>query len=156
LIADPTPDVSAMPAGGDSAGRIYATEIELLGLRGQLLDRARWAEPHRLAVSGFWLDESRATAMMCGDQRRQRELAAAAEAASATAVRPKLLILLEPAPGGTRVADSEAQHLSGSDDVRKALIVEARRPRVGPLLQLSGDDSSASLAEAAAAVAAMS
>ena len=57
VITDQNSGQSAAAAESDSAGRACPRAIELLDLRRRLLDREHWADPSRLAVSDFWLEQ---------------------------------------------------------------------------------------------------
>ena len=157
LIRDPAQVLPAAAMGEDSSGPEYAREIELLDLRRQILEPGHGARDPSLAISDFWLEQSRAYAAAMSDPQHACDLAAAVDEACKRAVRPKLLILLDPSE-----REARAQHRTCTDPEARwpvrlceALVTIARRPGVGPLLHLTSDDPAADFAEAAAAIVAM-
>jgi 2-amino-4-hydroxy-6-hydroxymethyldihydropteridine diphosphokinase len=144
LISGPCPIEFASEAGADSAGPAYGRAIELLDLHRRVLDRDQWAEQSRLAVSDFWIEQPCDDASSGGLGRYEQEFAAAVAAGCATTMRSKLLILLDPP---TNVADP--------NDWARALAALAQRPGVGPLLHLTDESPEENLAQAVAAVDAM-
>ncbi len=147
LIAD-VPEIPVAQPGTDSAGRARQGEIELLTRRRKLLDPRGWGSQPRLAISDFWLEQSRANVSTWGDSESRREVEALIDAASAAAVRPKLLVLLDP-PRTTSPGDR-------SEAVRQALASAAWRPGVGPLLVVNAGHSSEQVADVSAAITGMS
>lgn len=147
LIAD-VPELSAAPSSKDSAGRARAAEIELLTRRCMLLDPHRWGAKARLAISDFWLEQSRAYVSAWNDGHDRKELEGLIDAASSEAVRPKLLVLLDP-PGEPSAVDR-------NEALRRALRATAQQPGVGPVLIVSEGSPTAQVAEVTAAIAAMS
>ncbi|HEY1602085.1 MAG TPA: 2-amino-4-hydroxy-6-hydroxymethyldihydropteridine diphosphokinase [Pirellulales bacterium] len=144
LISAPFPVEYASGTGADSTGPVRGRAIELLDSYRRLLDRDQWAELSRLAVSDFWIEQpcSDASSMRLGQV--EQEFALAVAAARTTTMRPKLLILLDPP---TNLADANQR--------ARALAVLAQRPGVGPLLHLTNASPEENLAQAVAAVEAM-
>ena len=157
LISDPVAAVPRAAKGEDSSGPVCAREIELLDLRRRLLEADHGPGVPSLAISDFWLAQSRAYAAAMSDPQQACDLAAAVDAACKHAVRPKLLILLAPSERNLRAQRSQINEPNArwSGRVCEALVELARRPGVGPLLHLTGDDPAANRAEAAAAIVAM-
>jgi 2-amino-4-hydroxy-6-hydroxymethyldihydropteridine diphosphokinase len=158
LISDPGRRLSLAPTDEDSSGPVYAREIELLDLRRQILEAGHGLRISPiLAISDFWLAQSRACAAAMSDPQEARDLEAAVDAACKHAVRPKLLILLAPSERDLRAQRSVINEPNARWSARErgALVELARQPGVGPLLHLTNDDPVANLDEAAAAIVAM-
>ncbi len=144
-----------------SAGRTVEAEIELAARR-ELLSVRRWPAGQRLVISDFWIEQD--LGIKQGFEIEQtREVARAHGHSSAVSnvsrvtenvtsvVPPKLLVLLTP-----RTAESAMLPGTSNTAGEQALVQAAQRPRVGPLLRLTSDDPAANLAQALAAIAAMS
>jgi 2-amino-4-hydroxy-6-hydroxymethyldihydropteridine diphosphokinase len=145
---------SSQPAA-DSAGRRLQAEIELLTRRRQLLDRESWQQPERLAISDFWLEQSRACNGLDLDVRESAALAGAVEDACRGVIRPKLLILLNAAAPSGRGATSGAAERAEAT-MREAMVAAATRPGIGPVLRLTDSEPEMQLIEAKATILAMS
>jgi hypothetical protein len=108
----------------------------------------------QLAISDFWLEQSRVFVRESCRDSSVEVFADAIRETSSLVVRPKLLVLVDSSVATGAQAEGARNADLGTDQV--ALITEAQRPGVGPLLHLTNDDATANLAEAAAAIAAMS
>ena len=157
-IIDPAAAALHGAAPSNLSGRDFAAEIELLAVRRELLLPRNWIEPARLAVSQFWLEQSRAQVVSLAIEHQRADLIAAVDRATADVVRPKLLVLLfePPDESSTPAQNHNVSGPSAAEDHFLALAAAARRPGVGPLLELSSPDPRANQAEVAAAIAAMS
>jgi 2-amino-4-hydroxy-6-hydroxymethyldihydropteridine diphosphokinase len=150
LVTDTLDLRIAASTDADSAGRARAGEIKFITRRREMLDPQGWGSQPRLTISDFWLEQSRAYISTWTDTEARREISALIDAASATVVRPKLLVLLDP-PRATNVGAADE-----NERIRRALVAAAERSGVGPLLRLGGGGLTAQIDEATAAIAAMS
>jgi 2-amino-4-hydroxy-6-hydroxymethyldihydropteridine diphosphokinase len=153
----------------DPASHGWQIELEFLNQRVQLLAavsppgasglpsaRTRWI------VSDFWFDQSRAFARVWLPPEQRSALLERWQQQRRDVVRPKLVVLLD-APAETLLARTRArgrsceQQISEAqlEGIRQAILDEAGRPDVGPVLRLRSDDHEAVLAEVLAAVGAM-
>ncbi|HEY4311428.1 MAG TPA: 2-amino-4-hydroxy-6-hydroxymethyldihydropteridine diphosphokinase [Pirellulales bacterium] len=154
LIRDAGTVVQPSQPAADSAGRRLQAEIESIIRRRQLLDRESWEQPERLAISDFWLEQSRAYGGIL-DARESATLAGAVDEACRGVIRPKLLIQLgATAPHGRGATSGAAENVDAT--MHEAIVAVATRPGVGPLLRLTDSESEVQLAEAKAAILAMS
>jgi 2-amino-4-hydroxy-6-hydroxymethyldihydropteridine diphosphokinase len=174
------PDWSQLDAFyADPAGHAWATELEFLAERSRLLKKGselfmadgppRRTEPEKTvltpfscAVSDFWFDQSAAFARAWLPAERLEAFLQRYERLRQTVVRPRLVVLLD-AP-----ADELVRRIHGRgrecerrltveqlQRIRQAVIDQAARPDVGPVLRGCDEDSDAVFAEVLAAVRGM-
>lgn len=145
-----------------SAGTAWETELQFLHARGALLaaDHARWSAG-RLVVSDFWLGQSLAYAKVRLPAVRREDFGREWAEVSRGAVFPKLTVLLD-APlehlreHAARLADFRQARVDVSvERIREAVLEEASRPGVGPVLRLVAGGGSQALTETLAALEAM-
>jgi 2-amino-4-hydroxy-6-hydroxymethyldihydropteridine diphosphokinase len=143
LILDPH---SLRPSAG-VAGSDSDAEMQILDLRAKLLATQSAAETNRArwSVSDFWLPQSLAYAGVRLSAARQAAFRSYWEQRTGTALAPKLTALLDPA----------GQTTPGREEVRRAILAQARQPGQGPLLQLTGLTLSDAVAEVLAAIHSM-
>jgi len=114
------------------------------------------------AVSDFWFDQSAAFARAWLPAERLREYLEKYECLRRTVVTPRLIVLLD-APADELWARVRQRgrpcerHLSvgALARIRQAVLQEAERPGVGPVLRAGSDDPEAVFAEVLAAVRGM-
>jgi len=156
------PDWSRLDAFyADPAGHAWETELEFLDERTRLLGQKRLPTP-LFWVSDFWFDQSAAFASAWLPAERLREYLAKYEQLRRTVMAPRLIVLLD-APVDELLARVRQRgrpcerHLSveALARIRQAVLQEAERPGVGPVLRAGSDDAEAVFAEVLAAVRGM-
>jgi len=114
------------------------------------------------AVSDFWFDQSAAFARAWLPAERIEAFLERYERARQTVVRPRLIVLLD-APAGELLSRVRGRGRACErrltteqlERIRQAVIDQAARPDVGPVLRAGSDDPDAVLAEVLAAVRGM-
>ena len=170
------PDWSRLDAFyADPAGHAWETELEFLDERTRLLEQKgqndfcagrprafRQIGSDPFSVSDFWFDQSAAFARAWLPAERLEEYLEKYERLRRTVVRPRLIVLLD-APADELLARVRQRgrpcerHLTVEPlaRIRQAVLREAERPGVGPVLRAGGDDAEAVFAEVLAAVQGM-
>jgi 2-amino-4-hydroxy-6-hydroxymethyldihydropteridine diphosphokinase len=154
VIADSS-NAAALPDSPNPPSHAYERQIQFLDRRSRLLDLRDWPRSNELAVSDFYFDQSLAYAQMELAARDQEAFGRASETAKARVVSPKLLVVLEEAPGNPDAPpDPSAAGTEHGTRLRSNLLALAARRGIGPVLY-AGVDRSAQFDEVAAAIAAM-
>jgi len=131
----------------NSSGSARAMELEFLDARVRLLSAGLPAsrEQGRPWISDFWLNQSLAYAALSLASDELEAFRRRCEEAIRTAVRPKLTVVLDvpPRPGDRIDRGGRSNH--GLDPehrerIRRAIVAEAARPGVGPVLRLAAAD----------------
>jgi 2-amino-4-hydroxy-6-hydroxymethyldihydropteridine diphosphokinase len=171
------PDWSRLDAFyADPANHAWKMELQFLDERTRLLEtkvsgtflsaREKRADEQRFLtpffVSDFWFDQSAAFARAWLPVERLREYLEKYERLRRTVVAPRLIVLLD-APADELWARVRQRgrpcerHLSveALARIRQAVLQEAERPGVGPVLRAGSDDADAVFAEVLAAVRGM-
>jgi 2-amino-4-hydroxy-6-hydroxymethyldihydropteridine diphosphokinase len=150
---------------GDTVGRAWAMEVELLEQRKQLLSPANveggWAE-NRLTVSDFWFDQSAAFARVWLEPERFVEFERRFTEFQRAVVRPKLLVLLD-APAEVLFERINRRGRRGEvsltverlEQIRQSILRQVALPDVGPVLRIASLGPEQSLVEAVAAIESM-
>jgi 2-amino-4-hydroxy-6-hydroxymethyldihydropteridine diphosphokinase len=145
------------------SGHAWATEIEFLGLRGELLAKSDPAWPgNRPAVSDFWFDQSAAFARVWLSRGQLPEFMERWRQVRETVVQPKLLVVLD-APAEVCLERIRRRGRRGEEHlrierlerIRQSILDEASRPGVGPVLWAGGTDMDCAVREVLAAIEAM-
>src|SRR5262249_34229441 len=118
-------------------------QIQFLGARAGLLDRARWPAGQTFTVSDFYFDQSLAYSRLELDSEGDRAVRDVWQMMCSSVVGPKLLVMLAGPSAGRAPAG-----------LHEELLKLAARPGLGPVLLASGDRP-AQLAEMVAAVEAI-
>jgi 2-amino-4-hydroxy-6-hydroxymethyldihydropteridine diphosphokinase len=145
----------------DPAAHAWETELEFLDERTRLLNKQRLPTP-LFWVSDFWFNQSAAFARAWLPEERLGEYLEKYEELRRRVVAPRLVVLLD-APADELLARicrrgrSCERHLNveALARIRQAILQEAERPGVGPVLRAGGDDAEAEFAEVLAAVQGM-
>ncbi|MBN2023827.1 MAG: 2-amino-4-hydroxy-6-hydroxymethyldihydropteridine diphosphokinase [Pirellulales bacterium] len=147
----------------DPSSHAWATELQFLSQRAGWLagDDAAWSDG-ALAVSDFWLDQSRAFARVWLRPEQFEAFEARFEQVRGGSVRPKLTILLDVSAERllARIRRRGRPQERPLDEARVGQIAQGiaeatRGPDVGPVLRLTDPTPREALREATAAVAAM-
>jgi 2-amino-4-hydroxy-6-hydroxymethyldihydropteridine diphosphokinase len=146
----------------DPAVHAWQTELEFLSHRTHLLgaDAPAWAE-RRWAISDFWFDQSAAFARVWLPVGRRHAFLERFKSARRTVERPRLIVLLD-APADELLVRVRRRRrgcerpltAAPLERIRRALVEQAARAGVGPVLRIAGDSESV-FAEALAAVRGM-
>ncbi len=151
----------------DPPRHAWQMELEFLDQRVQLL--AAVSSPSasglpggktRWTVSDFWFDQSRAVARVWLPPEQRSALLERWRRQRGNVLGPKLVVLLD-APAETLLTRARGRSCEQQlreaqlEEIRQAILDEAGRPDVGPVLRLRSDDRRAVLAEVLAAVRAM-
>jgi 2-amino-4-hydroxy-6-hydroxymethyldihydropteridine diphosphokinase len=149
----------------DPSGNAWRMELEFLDQRARLLsaELPRWSAPGRLWVSDFWFHQSLAFASVWLEPHKLDDFRRRWEDAHQTVVAPKLTVLID-APTDQlleRIRDRGRpceRRLTGEwvERIRQAILAEAARPGLGPMLRASAGDPKGLLDEVLAAAEAMS
>ncbi len=147
----------------DPLARGLATELKFLAQRAELLSAGdrRWMEPG-WTVGDFWFDQSAAFARAWLPAEQLPAFLERHELLRSTVARPRLIVLLDlPAeellqrlrrrgrPCERRLTIDQLER------IRRSVVEQAARPKLGPVLRLGHADSEAALAEVLAAVRGM-
>jgi 2-amino-4-hydroxy-6-hydroxymethyldihydropteridine diphosphokinase len=145
------------------AGHAWATELEFLEERGRLLaaEAPQWAN-RRWVVSDFWFDQSAAFARAWLPGERLETFLERYERLRQAVVLPRLIVLLD-APADELLArirgrgrECERRLTAAQlERIRHAVIEQAARPDVGPVLRAGDDHTDVVFAEVLAAVRGM-
>jgi 2-amino-4-hydroxy-6-hydroxymethyldihydropteridine diphosphokinase len=147
----------------DPANRGWQMELDFLDQRARMLaaDATVWPDQH-WTISDFWFDQSAAFAKAWLPENKLSAYLEQYERARQGVVRPKLVVLLDsPAREllvrvGCRGRACERRlTVEQMDRIRQAVLEQASRADVGPVLRASGDDPEAIFAEVLAAVRGM-
>jgi len=149
----------------NSVRHAWATEVEFLEQRGQLLKQiqeAEEAEPSRIFISDFWLDQSLAFAKISLDSPQFETFSERFSAINSQVIPPKLLIVLD-APNEvllTRIAHRARPYEKALDaeylgHLRRRLEEQVSASAQGPVLQLEATDPKMVFDETQAAIRAM-
>lgn len=147
------------------AGEAWPTEIEFLHERARRLDASdmAWQQAQRLVVSDFWFDQSMACAQVWLPPAQRGDFRLRWQEARQAVVRPKLIVLLEaPAQLLRERITARARPYEQSIpidrlyEIGQSLAAAVGWPDQGPVLRLRSAEPEAMLAEALAAIEAMS
>jgi len=134
----------------DRPGTAWSDEIECPQRRARLLDAGlpQWRAPDRWVISDFWLDQSLAYARVRLASEHFEEFRRRWEQLAGSAMRPKLIVVLEPpADRGPRG--------SGGVQLHQTILGEVRGPDRGPVLYGTGGALDGARQEVIAAIEAM-
>jgi 2-amino-4-hydroxy-6-hydroxymethyldihydropteridine diphosphokinase len=161
------PDWSRLDAFyADPAGHAWEMELEFLDERTRLLEKKALESDKRFLtpfiISDFWFDQSTAFARAWLPVERLGEYLEKYERLRQTVAAPRLIVLLD-APADELLARVRRRgrpcerHLTveALARIRQAILQEAERPGVGPVLRAGGDDAETVFAEVLAAVQGM-
>jgi len=148
----------------DPSGNAWAMELEFLHQRARLLtrDSPQWSQPGRLWVSDFWFNQCLAFADVWLSTEQSEAFCRRWEQARRTVVQPKLTVLLDASTEqllerirgrGRRCERRLTEGLL--EQIRRAILNQAKKPGQGPLLRVSTPDLTQIVCEVSAAVEAM-
>ena len=138
-------------------------ELEFLHQRTEQLNSRQWESgPNIWIASDFWFDQSAAFARVWLNGKERDAFLEKWQAAREKVVRPRLIVFLDPP------LERLVQHVTDRgrpfeqaidparlEQIHDSIAVELRKPDVGPLLRLTGDDPQNDLRELTAALDAM-
>jgi 2-amino-4-hydroxy-6-hydroxymethyldihydropteridine diphosphokinase len=158
FLADPVDSTRLAAFYADPSGLAGATEIEFVSERRKLLAAHDWSAAEPAVVSDFWIGQSLAYATVWQSDRERASLADRWREAQAEVALPKILVALD-AP--TEALAERIQRRGRSyeqglgiaelEQLRAALVAEASRAGLGPVLRLSSADDASPETEVLAA-----
>jgi 2-amino-4-hydroxy-6-hydroxymethyldihydropteridine diphosphokinase len=164
LIHDPLDTALLEAFHADPASRAWPIELQFLRQRSELLRAGAppWKDRSRLVVSDFWFRQSLAYARSRLATEQWEAFYDHWERADREVVQPKLIVVLDvPAVELRQRVFSRGRPFEGNikveqlERIRQAILDEAARPGMGPVLHLSNLTADAAFAELLAAVQAM-
>ncbi len=163
LIDEPLDEKNLAVFYADPAGNAWATELEFLHKRRELLaaDSPAWSR-NRPAVSDFWFDQSAAFARAWLSESQWPLFIERWQEAREKVVAPKLIVYMD-APAEALMDQIRRRGRRGEqylnpeqlDRIRRSIIDQASQPGLGPVLKTSGIDVQSALNEVLAAIQAM-